>query len=169
MSTGVFCVGMVERPQTWQWWPPQQKPQHLDSLGFVLFFSLIWCVSTLFCMTLHDHLWFLNDLSWIHVHLYASRYVSMRFLLCLYPWCAQSVCLQSFGNLRKNAPLECWSMNLVYLGEFCYSQLGAPNQGACSTLATSEETCPWNFGTWLSLIWAICISFYKVLLDSSWL
>jgi hypothetical protein len=30
-------------------------------------------------------------------------------------WCAQCACLQRFAKLRKNTPLEFWSMYLVYL------------------------------------------------------
>jgi hypothetical protein len=46
-------------------------------------------------------------------------YAFCRFVLLL-AWCAQCACLQRFGDLRKNTPLDFWNMWVVYFLEFCY-------------------------------------------------
>ena len=73
-------------------------------------------------------------------------YVDLRTLMCSQGWCAQSACPRHFRNLRKNAALEFGSMHVVYSTTFIYFEVGVPNWHACSTLATSEITCHWNFG-----------------------
>ena len=40
---------------------------------------------------------------------------------------------------QKKQPLELWNMYLAHLVDFCYCEVGVPNQRACSVLATSEK------------------------------
>jgi len=41
---------------------------------------------------------------------------------------------------QKKQPLELWNMYLVHLVDFCYPEVGVPNQHACSVSATSEKS-----------------------------
>ena len=58
-------------------------------------------------------------------------------------------CLWRFVDLRKNTPLECWSMCLAYF--CCYCQLSVPYQRACGALAPSEKHDP-GFGEYLPCV-----------------
>ena len=61
--------------------------------------------------------------------------------------CLCPSCLRRFGDLRKNTPLDFWSMYLVSFVIFCRFQppqaLCVCVRAACGASATSEKTRPW--------------------------
>ena len=66
-------------------------------------------------------------------------------------------CLRRFGDLRKNTPLEFWSM---YLADFViFNDFRAPQAlcgcvaAACGASAPSKKTRPWIFG--VCILWIL--------------